>query len=134
MIEHPNSLLIHQCLQAVTDGDTDTLRALWDENIVFHVAGASPWHGEIKGVEAVFEYLAVVGEAGSSVDTSIGDVMVSNHRASLICHVKAQAGSRTLDTEYVLIARIGRRRIQEVWSIPLEPERVAAFWEAEARA
>lgn len=129
MIEHPNSLLVHQCLQAVQRGDTETLRALWAEDIVWHVQGASPWHGDIQGVDAVFEYLAQVGEIGSGYSTSIDDVMVSNERVAVICHIKAELGGRTLDTQFVLICRVAHRRVQEIISLPLTPDRVAEFWQ-----
>jgi len=129
MIEHPNSLLVHQSLQAVQRGDSETLRALWAEDIVWRVESASPWHGDIKGVDAVFEYLAQVGEIGSGYDTSIDDVMVSNEGATILCHIKAAFGGRTLDARFVLICRIAHRRVQEVISLPLTAERVAEFWQ-----
>jgi len=128
MIEHPNSLLVHQCLQAIQRGDTETLRALWAEDLVWHVQGASPWQGDIHGIDAIFDYLAEIGEIGSGYSTSIEDVMVSNERAAIVCHIKAGLAGRTLDAEYVLICRIARRRIQEIVSLPLTPERVAEFW------
>ena len=37
MIQHPNALLVHQCLQAANAGDRQTLRALWADDIVWRV-------------------------------------------------------------------------------------------------
>lgn len=129
MVEHPNSLLVHQSLQAIRVGDTETLRALWAEDIVWRVVGASPWHGDIEGIEAIFEYLAQVGDLDSSFDTSVHDVMVSNERAAILCHIKSELDGRTLDAEYLLLCRIAHRRIQEVVSLPLQPDRVEEFWQ-----
>ena len=129
MIGHPNSLLVHQCLQAANDGDRETLRALWADDIVWHVKGASPWHGEIKGPDDIFEYLASLGEVGGvGVHTEIEDVMVSGERAAMICHAQARMGDRVLDARFLTIATIASRRIQEVLSIPIDPDRVAEFW------
>lgn len=129
MIENPVSLLIYQCLQALQRGDAETLRALWAEDIVWRVQGASPWQGEIRGVEAVFEYLAQIGETGSGYDTSIDDVLVSNERAAVLCHIKTEIDGNTLEADYILICRVEHRRIQEVDSIPMTPDRVAEFWD-----
>ena len=86
MIEHPNSLLVHQCLQAANVGDRQTLKALWADDIVWHVKGAGPWQGDIKGAEDIFDYLAELGEVGTvGFHTEIEDVMVSHRRAAVIC-------------------------------------------------
>ena len=129
MFEHPNSLLLHQCLQAANAGDRQTLRALWADDIVWHVKGASPWQGEIKGPENIFEYLADLGEVGTvGFNTEFDDVMVSNRSASVICHSRAEMGDRRLDASFLLIAKIVDRRIREVMTVPIEPERFAEFW------
>ncbi|MBW2423571.1 MAG: hypothetical protein JRG86_04945, partial [Deltaproteobacteria bacterium] len=75
-----------------------------------------------------FEYLAQVGDLSSNFDTSIHDVMVSHERAAILCHIKADFDGRTLDAEYLLLCRIAHRRIQEIVSLPLQPERVEEFW------
>ena len=129
MFEHPNSLLLHQCLQAANAGDRETLRALWSDDIVWHVKGASPWQGEIKGPEDIFDYLADLGDVGTDgFNTEFDDVMVSNRSAAVICHSRAEMGDRRLDASFLLIARIVDRRIHEVMTVPIEPERVAEFW------
>ncbi len=131
MIDHPNSLLLHQCLQAASDGDRQTLRALWADDIIWHVKDASPWQGEIKGPEDIFDYLADLGEVGSTgFHTEVEDVMVSNRRAAAICHSSAEMGDRAIDTSFLFIATIIDRRIQEVVTVPMDPDRVEAFWSA----
>jgi ketosteroid isomerase-like protein len=130
MIEHPNSLLLHHCLQAANLGDRQTLRALWADDIVWHVKGAGPWHGEIKGADNIFEYLAELGDVGSvGFHSEIEDVLVSNHRAAVICHSTASMGDRELDAGYLVIASIIDRRIQSVTTVPIDSDRVQDFWE-----
>jgi ketosteroid isomerase-like protein len=129
MVGHPNSLLVHQCLQAATDGDRQTLRALWADDIVWHVKSESPWQGEIKGPDDIFDYLATLGEVGSDgFHTEIEDIMVSNERAAVICHTHAEMGDRVLEARFLMVAKIMSRRIQEIVSIPLDADRVAEFW------
>ena len=126
MIEHPNSLLVHHCLQAANDGDRTTLRALWAPDIVWHIKGRSPWRGDVKGADRILKQLAEIGSIG--VHTEIEDVMVSNDRAAMICHAHAKIGDRVLDADYLIIANIIGRRIQEITSVPVDPDRAAEFW------
>ena len=129
MIEHPNSLLVHHCLQAAKEGDRHTLRALWAPDIVWHIKGASPWQGDIKGADNVLEHFAKIGEFGiAGLHTRVDDVMVSNARASMICHIYAEIGDRVLDADFLIITEITNRRIQSITSVPIDPDRVAEFW------
>lgn len=129
MIQHPNALLVHQCLQAANAGDRQTLRALWADDIVWHVKGAGPWQGEIKGPDEIFEYLSALGEVGQvGFRTDIEDVMVSHTHASVLCQGRAQVGDRILDASYLLIATIIAGRIQEIVSVPIDPDQVSEFW------
>ncbi len=130
MVDHPNSFLVHQCLQAVSSGDTETLRALWAEDITWHVKGASPWHGELVGPDSIFEYLAQLGDIGPhGYQIDVDDIMIGEERVSLVFSVKAELGGREFDSSYILLARVAGRRIQEIVAVPVEADRVAAFWE-----
>lgn len=129
MIEHPNSLLLHHCLQAANAGDRHTLRALWSEDIVWQVKGRSPWAGELKGADEIFEYLAELGEYGGvGFHVEIEDVLVSAQNAAVVCHSTAEHGERVLDARYLLIAQIVDRRIHKVTSVPIDSDRAEAFW------
>lgn len=129
MTGHPNSLLIHHCLQAARAGDRHTLRALWAPDIVWHIKGANPWQGDIKGADNVLEHFSKIGDFGiAGLETKIEDVMVSHERASMICHTYLEIGDRVLDADFLVIAEIVGRRIQTITSVPIDPDRVAEFW------
>ncbi len=130
MIEHPNSFLVHQCLQAVNGSDTETLRALWADDIVWHVKGKSPWQGEIRGPDAIFEYLAQLGEMGAGdYNVEVEDVMIGDERAAISLTVKASIAGRSLEARMILLARIAGRRIHEIITIPIDADRVESFWQ-----
>jgi ketosteroid isomerase-like protein len=130
MVEHPNALLVHHCLQAASSGDRDTLRALWADDITWHVKGESPWHGEIKGADGIFDYLAELGELGpTGMHTQIEDILVSGERAAVLCHSTASRGEKSLEAGFMLVAQIVERRIQSITSIPIDARHVARFWQ-----
>ena len=128
MIAHPNALLIHHAIQAANAGDRETLRALWADDIVWHVKGTGPWQGELKGADDIFEYLAELGGFGhDGVHTEIEDVMVSNRRAAVICQTRTGRAPSALDAGFLLIATIVDRRIQRLVTVPVDEARVEDF-------
>ena len=131
MIEHPNSLLLHHCLQAAAAGDRQTLRALWADDIVWQVMGTDEHQGEIKGPDGILEYLAEIGELGGiGVETEVEDILISHRRAAVICRSRAARGDNDLDARFLIVATIEDRRIQRLMSLPMDPRRVEAFWTA----
>lgn len=130
MNQHPNALLVHQCLQAMSEGDRQTLRDLWADDITWTVKGESPWKGEIKGPDEVCEYLASLGEVGRiGFNLDVSDVMVSNTSAAIVLQGHAEVGDDVLNASYLVMAQIVRRKVQEVVTIPIDAEHVAEFWE-----
>lgn len=127
--EHPHALLIRQAWQAVAHSDIDTLKALWADDICWHVTGNNPWHGEHVGIPNVLDYLAQVGESGETYDMSLVSVMANDDYAVLIAHVSTKRDDRVLDADQVLLCRFVDRQIQEVWTLSLDPSAVDAFWQ-----
>jgi len=131
MFDHPNALLLKQSWQAVAEGDTETLRALWSDDIAWHVTADNPWRGTHVGQDAIFEYLAQVGDAGEAYETSLEELLVGERFCAMVCHVSAKRGDRVLENGQVLLARIDDGRISEVWTLSLDPDAIHAFWAGE---
>jgi hypothetical protein len=127
--QHPNAMLIRQAWLAVSHSDIETLRELWDEKIVWHVTGENPWQGDHVGQDAVFEYLAQVGdESGEAYTTELIDVLAGDDYAGLMCRVSSQRGDRKLEVDQLLLGRIKNRRIVEVWTLSCDPQAIKSFW------
>jgi hypothetical protein len=126
--EHPNALMMQQAWQAAAHSDVDTLKAIWDEDIVWHVTAANPWRGDHVGHDAVLEYLAQVGEAGESYDTILESVMANDEYAAAVCHISTKRGNRILDVGQVLLGRFEGRKIKEVWTLSMDSQAVERFW------
>ena len=95
--------------------------------------GAGPHQGEIKGPDQIFEYLADLGDLGQSgVETEIEDILISSRRAAVVCRSQATRGEQELNASFLVIATIEDRRIQRMMSIPMDANRVEAFWTSDA--
>jgi ketosteroid isomerase-like protein len=126
--DHPNALIAKRAWQAVSEADVDTLRKLWGEDIVWHVTTRNPWCGEHVGLEAVLDYLANLGDSGDAYNSTLVDVLASDERALLLCGVSAAREGHSVESQYVILARFEGEKIVEVWTLPVEPEVLAAYW------
>jgi len=126
--EHPNALIAKRAWRAVSEADVDTLRMLWTEDIVWHVTTRNPWYGDHVGQDAILEYLANLGDSGDAYNSSLEDVLASDERTLLFCSVSAERKGRSVESHYVILARLEGEKIAEVWTMPVEPDVLANYW------
>lgn len=56
MDEHPNATMYRRTADAFRAGDRETLAALIDEDVVWHIPGSGPLAGDIQGRDALFRF------------------------------------------------------------------------------
>ncbi|MCZ7619006.1 MAG: hypothetical protein M5U32_12125 [Myxococcota bacterium] len=61
-------------------------------------------------------------------DADLVDVLASDARALLVFRARMKVGAREIQVDYVILARIEARRIVEIWSAPMDPQTLEAFW------
>jgi len=129
MEEHPNGALARRVWGALSRGDAESLRELLAPDVVWHAASlGTPWSGTYRGYEAVVDFLADIGERTDVADSQWGDVLVSDRRVLVIYHLSLRVGARRAETDYAWLARVEDGRFSEVWTIPLDPLAIEAFW------
>ena len=127
----PNQELGWRVWTAVAEADTETLREIWSEKIIWHSTGRNPRAGTYEGPDAILDYLAEVGESVDVLDASLDDVLSSENRIGLVFHLHSELGGRTLDVGISLLARVEDGKIAEVWMAPLDPLALERFWQDE---
>ena len=114
-------------------GAIDPVLVLLAADIVWHVPGASPIAGDHRGVEEVSEYF--------KCRRQLANTTMRMHPGELICEGDAVAqfveGSAELDGKRVTWKTFGiyrvdaeRRRIREVWLVPLDSDLFDRIWSA----
>ena len=114
--------------QAAARADRATLERLFAPDMVWHASGRGRWSGARKGLDAVFEYLAALGEASDEFSSELQDVLVSETRAAVFFHVNGRRKGRTLDTDFILVFEIEDGLIRTLSSIPRDQLAVDEFW------
>jgi ketosteroid isomerase-like protein len=128
MSQHPNAVLVRKAWRAVARSDTETLKQLCADGIVWHATTRGPWVGDHEGLDAVLDYLGRVGEAADVFEGNLTDLLVSEERAATVMQITARRGDRHLEVGYVILYRLAEGKIAEVWSVPLDPQATDAFW------
>ena len=62
--EHPNATAYRRTADAFRAGDIDKLRPLIAPDVVWHVPGSHPLAGEVRGRDAVLDWLAALRSLG----------------------------------------------------------------------
>ena len=128
MAEHSNAEMAELAWNAVSRSDSETLGEILAPDIVWHATGNTPWRGEHRGLDAVLDYLARVGELTDVFDAKLVDVLASDSRVLIVFQVKVEQAGRKGELGYLLLARIQDGRAHEVWTTPLDPDALAHFW------
>ena len=109
--------------------DVEALGTILAPDIVWHATGAAPWRGDHRGIDAVLDYLAGVGEHSEVFDARVLDVLASDERALIVFQVNLEHEGRKLVLDYLLLASIRDGLTREVWTSPLDPIALAEFWD-----
>lgn len=129
-VQHANVRLAQDAWTAVSHGDVDSLRKTWSDDVVWHAtAQGTPWFGDHTGPDAILDFLARIGESVERFDVSLEDLLVSEERFAYVMQIHAERGGRILDVTYLLTARVESGSVREVWTTPLDPSRLRAFWD-----
>lgn len=129
MSEHPNARIAREAWEAISRGDVEALLRALDPKVVWHAtARGTPWFGTHRGAESVVDYLARVGEASEFFQATLVDVLASDDRALLVFHASFRRAGRVAELDYLLLGRIVDGRVAEMWTTPLDPGTIEAFW------
>jgi len=127
-VEHPNAVLAKLAWEAVSVGDAELLSEVCAEDLVWNASGRGTRSGVYRGREAVFGFLAAVGDLAERFDSTLEDILVGSKYVSVLFRVSGLRGERKLDTGYILIFRIAESRIAEIWAVPRDQYAVDEFW------
>ncbi|MCC6639773.1 MAG: nuclear transport factor 2 family protein [Deltaproteobacteria bacterium] len=128
MSDHSNAQLARSAWRAVSSGDVEALERMLAPDVVWHATARAPWQGDHAGPRAVSDFLARIGELMQVFDARLDDVLASADRVAMVFHVHAKVAARAIEIDYLLLARVKGGRAAEIWTLPLDPSALAAFF------
>lgn len=127
--EHPNAQLAWRAWDAISRGDAKALHDCLTDDVVWRAtAKGTPWAGVHRGPDAVVDFLARVGESSDFFQAALVDVLVSEERVLFVFHASFRRSGRVAELDYLLLGRVAGGRFAELWTAPLDPAVIEAFW------
>jgi ketosteroid isomerase-like protein len=122
--EHPNATAYRRTVEAFRARDLATLRSLVAEDVVWHVPGRSPMAGEIRGLDALVEWLGRLGEYGFTIREH--DVFGNEEHVCALSYIGAKRPGLDIETRVTSVFHFRDGRQVERWMYPEDP----AAWDA----
>jgi len=113
---HPNADLVRRGYDAFSKGDLQTLREVFDPDVVWHAPGRNQLAGDHQGVEAVLGFFGRTMElTGGAFRVELHDVVANDEHAVGLHTVHAERGGRVLEDRNTLVFHVRDGRATEVW-------------------
>lgn len=129
MAEHPNEALIRKGYEAFANGDMDTLRELFADDILWHVGGNARISGDYKGQEEVFELFGQLFElTGGTVKLEVHDVLANDDHVVALVRGTAERNGKTFDQNEVHVMHVADGEVTEFWGFEEDQAAAAEFW------
>lgn len=113
---HPNQRLIEDFFGAFANGDVETLRRIFADDVVMIEPGNTDCAGEYRGQEEVFAFFAKLGERtkGSLKIERIHDILANDERAVAIFEVSGERDGEPLGWRVNELYEIRDGKIQSI--------------------
>ncbi len=129
MADHPNAELFKRGYAAFQQGDLDTVRELFDPNIVWHVPGHNHTSGDYAGVDNVLELFGRnFQETDGTFKVEVHDIVANDDHAVALATVSAQKGGKSLSDRYTHSVHIANGKLTEAWIFGEHQDVVDDFW------
>ena len=106
MRRHRNHTVALDLWDAIARGDALALTRLLAEKCAWTMPGDSPLAGVYEGPEAIFHFMARLGELTDDLRSDLVDIFVSDRGAVVRYRIHAERGAETLDMEHLFMIGI----------------------------
>jgi ketosteroid isomerase-like protein len=114
-----NAALLRRYLEALAEGDMDTVRAAFAEDAVWHLPGKSPLAGDYEGPDAILGFIGRSSEmTGGTFRLELLDVMASEEHGVQWQRITAERNGKSLDEVEAIVCRMREGKIAEAWHRP----------------
>ena len=129
MAEHPNVDVVRRSYQAFASGDLESLRALWTDDIAFHVQGSGKLNGDYHGPDEVFGMFAELAqETGGTFRLEVHAILADDEHSAIMLTQYGTRNGRTLATKVVHIGHLREGKTAEFWEAFTDPDAIDDFW------
>jgi len=116
VMAHPNEDLIRRGYEAFNKGDTQTLREVFDPEIVWHFPGRSDLAGDHGGTDAVLGFFGRTMElTAGTFRVELHEVVADDQHTVGLHLATGEREGRTLEDREVLVFHVRDNKVVEAW-------------------
>jgi uncharacterized protein len=113
---HPNEDLIRRGYEAFNKGDAETLRVLFDPEIVWHFPGRSVLAGDHRGTDAVLGFFGRTQElTAGTFRVELHEVVADDEHTVGLHLATGEREDRTLEDHEVVVFHVRGDKVVEAW-------------------
>lgn len=126
---HPNEELGRRGYEAFSAGDMDTVRALFAEDIVWHLPGRNQMSGDYKGQGEVFALFAKNMElTKGTFKLEIHDILANDEHIVALVVARAERDGKRIEDRQAHVLHVQNGKITEFWGHPGDQYAIDEFW------
>ena len=115
---HPNAELVQRAYDAFDKSDTDAMRSLMADDIVFHVPGRSQIAGDYRGQDEVFGFFGKLVElTGGTFKLERHAVLADDEHGTVLSTATGERNGKSLSLKGVDVFHFAGGRVSEFWGL-----------------
>jgi ketosteroid isomerase-like protein len=120
--EHPNATIFRRGYDAFNSGDMDTVRELFDENIIWHVSGRDRFAGDKKGLDNTMAFfLELVQASGGTFKLDVHDIVANDEHAIALVNSHIEVDGKAYEDRGAHVVHIKDGKVAESWFFAWNP-------------
>lgn len=129
MADHPNAELFRRGYTAFQNGDLDTVRSLFADDIVWNVPGHSHFAGAHRGVDNVLKlFMQNFEETNGTFRVELHDILANDEHGVALARVSGEKDGKKLSDNYTHVVHFENGKLKESWIFGENQDEVDAFW------
>lgn len=120
--EHPNATVFRRGYAAFNSGDMDTIRQLFDENIVWHAGGRNRFSRDAHGIdETLGFFLELVQATNGTFRIDVHDIVANDEHAVAMVTTHQELDGTTYEDRGAHVVHMKDGKVTESWFFNWNP-------------
>ena len=129
MAEHPNVSILQKGYAAFQSGDLDTVRALFTDDIEWHLPGNNRFSGTRRGVDNVLAlFLEQMQETDGTFKVQVHDILANDEHGVVLATVSGKRNGKELEDHYTQTCHMKAGKMSQSWIFGEHQDKVDDFW------
>jgi uncharacterized protein len=120
--EHPNATVFRRGYEAFNSGDMDTIRELFDQNIVWHAGGRNRFSRDAHGIdETLGFFLELMQATDGTFHVDVHDIIANDDHAVALVSPHSVVNGVTSDDIAAHVVHMKNGKVTESWFFNWNP-------------